>query len=323
MATETIVSEPGTTQRDEEASPASDAYETGEKGNGAEIPGGSLFLSRVLHSGETELCSNSGDALRRNDLIIISTKYGKDIASVLGPVSEQNAGAWKEVQHVERVATQTDISRYEENLRRESHAFELCRHRILSRRLDMKLVSAHYLLEEPKLLFFFTAEGRIDFRDLVKDLVGEFRIRIELRQIGVRDESRVVGGIGVCGRALCCNSISDKLSPVSIKMAKVQNLSLNSMKISGPCGRLLCCLAYEHDLYLSEKQRFPEEGNRIPYDDTVFRVVEVNIVSRTVRLAGEDGRFLALPICRFEREADKKKWRILDHDCSNCEPTPE
>ncbi|TVQ39346.1 MAG: hypothetical protein EA384_06880 [Spirochaetaceae bacterium] len=288
------------------------------------IPPGSPFVAKVLHSSETELCSNPHDfALGEGDLVVIPTKYGKDLAEVLGPVSESNASVWKNAQPVDRVATDTDLARYRENLRREAQAFDSCRRKIASRRLDMKLVAAHYILDEPKLLFFFTADGRVDFRELVKDLVSEFRIRIELRQIGVRDESRVLGGIGVCGRTLCCHGLTDKLCPVSIKMAKVQNLSLNSMKISGPCGRLLCCLYYEHDFYVGEKQRFPDEGTRIPYDETVFRVTEVNIISRQIRLSGEDGRYLSLPICRFERDPRSRRWRILDGlPCPGSDPAP-
>lgn len=279
----------------------------------AEQTANDLVLAKVLHCSETELCSNPNNLeLREGDSVVIPTKYGKDLAVILGPVAEENVGTWKQIQAVDRIATETDLSRYRQNIRREAQAYDFCRRRVRARRLEMKLVSAHYILDEPKLLFFFTADGRVDFRELVKDLVGEFRIRIELRQIGVRDESRVLGGVGVCGRTLCCHGLTDKLCPVSIKMAKVQNLSLNSMKISGPCGRLLCCLYYEHDFYLDEKQRFPDEGSRINYDGTVFRITEVNIISRQVRLAGEDGRYLALPVCRFRREADSRRWRILD-----------
>lgn len=283
-----------------------------------------LILAKVLHCSETELCSNPGNLeLREGEAVVIPTKYGKDMAVILGPVAEENVGAWKQIQPIDRIATETDLARYRQNIRREAQAFDFCRRRIRDRRLDMKLVAAHYILDEPKLLFFFTADGRVDFRELVKDLVGEFRIRIELRQIGVRDESRVLGGVGVCGRTLCCHGLTDKLCPVSIKMAKVQNLSLNSMKISGPCGRLLCCLYYEHGFYLDEKQRFPDEGSRISHDGTMFRITEVNIISRQVRLAGEDGRYLTLPVCRFRRDGDSRRWQILDSEegCPGAPPT--
>jgi cell fate regulator YaaT (PSP1 superfamily) len=180
----------------------------------------------------------------------------------------------------------------------------------------MKLVSVHYLLDEPKILFFFTAENRVDFRELVKDLVAIFRMRIELRQIGVRDESRVVGGLGVCGRGYCCNMVSDKLKPVSIKMAKDQNLSLNSMKISGPCGRLLCCLAYEHTFYSEQRRLIPQEGCRISYDGDFWKVSEVNIAAGKISLGAEDGRILQMPFCRFEKIDNR--WTIkAAPDCRN------
>jgi cell fate regulator YaaT (PSP1 superfamily) len=160
-------------------------------------------------------------------------------------------------------------------------------------------------------LFFFTAEARVDFRELVKDLVSVFKMRIELRQIGVRDEARVLGGVGVCGQVFCCHQVTDKLNAVSIKMAKDQNLSLNSMKISGPCGRLLCCLSYEFQHYRDERRMLPSEGAKIPYDGTVFRVNEINILKSMVRLTGEDGRILKLPARRFKRGEDNR-WQILE-----------
>jgi cell fate regulator YaaT (PSP1 superfamily) len=175
----------------------------------------------------------------------------------------------------------------------------------------MKLVSAHYLFGESKILFFFTAESRVDFRDLVKDLVSQFRTRIELRQIGVRDESRVLGGLGVCGRDFCCHSVTDKLNPVSIKMAKKQNLSLNSLKISGPCGRLLCCLAYEYDFYKETKDKLPGEGSRIIYEGERCKVIEVNVMSQKIRLTCTEGRVAELPFDRFRFLTDKQRWEVI------------
>jgi cell fate regulator YaaT (PSP1 superfamily) len=143
---------------------------------------------------------------------------------------------------------------------------------------------------------------------LVKDLVTVFKMRIELRQIGVRDESRITGGLGVCGRPYCCHGVTDKLRPVSIRMAKDQNLSLNSLKISGQCGRLLCCLSYEHDWYLEARKTLPNEGVRLFYDEANFRVVEVNPLTRMIRLQGEDGRVLEVPSSRMSKV--EGKWRI-------------
>ena len=158
------------------------------------------------------------------------------------------------------------------------------------------------------MLFFFSAEKRVDFRELVKDLVSVFKMRIELRQIGVRDESRITGGLGICGRPYCCNAVSDKLRPVSIRMAKDQNLSLNSMKISGQCGRLLCCLSYEYDWYAEARKKLPNEGLKIFYDGTNFRVTEVNPLTAFVKMSGEDGRVLEIAASRFINSDGH--WRI-------------
>jgi cell fate regulator YaaT (PSP1 superfamily) len=151
----------------------------------------------------------------------------------------------------------------------------------------------------------------VDFRELVKDLVSVFKTRIELRQIGVRDESRVLGGLGVCGRKFCCHSLTDKLNPVSIKMAKEQNLSLNSMKISGPCGRLLCCLSYEYDFYKEEKSRLPSEGNRIRTEQEEFRVADVNILTKRITLTGKEGNAFDAPFSRFQWDEERKRWWLL------------
>ena len=229
-----------------------------------------LASVKILHSSETELCSpGEGVRFEPGDFVVVETRYGKDLGQILGYVHEFNVreedggGSQPSLYDIVRIATEEDLTRFHENKAREAEAFSQCRQKIHQHKLDMKLVSAHYLLDEAKILFFFTADARVDFRELVKDLVTVFKTRIELRQIGVRDESRVLGGIGVCGRAYCCHSITDKLKPVSIKMAKVQNLSLNSMKISGPCGRLLCCLSYEFDTYSEERKRLPGEGYKI------------------------------------------------------------
>ena len=233
-------------------------------------------------------------------LVIAPTKYGKDIVEVQGIASDTTFVNPDELAVIERPAGIDDLRKLKENAEKEKHAYELCRDKIWARNLPMKLVSAHYLIDEPKILFYFTAESRVDFRELVKDLVSLFKMRIELRQIGVRDEARVTGGCGVCGRVLCCHGISDRLNPVSIKMAKDQNLSLNSLKISGPCGRLLCCLSYEYQFYRDARRELPQEGVKFTYDGTLFKVVEVNALSSMVKMAGEDGRVLDMKAERFK-----------------------
>ena len=172
----------------------------------------------------------------------------------------------------------------------------------------MRLIDVEFTFDVNKIIFYFTADGRIDFRELVKDLASVFRTRIELRQIGVRDEAKMLGGIGSCGRPLCCATFLGDFEPVSIRMAKDQNLSLNSMKISGQCGRLLCCLSYEYDWYAEARKKLPNEGIRLYYDNTNFRVTEVNPITSMVKMLGEDGRLIEVNAKRFIREGNR--WKI-------------
>ena len=216
-----------------------------------------------------------------------------------------------DVAWISHIASPDEIRRYNENIEEEKSAIEICREKIAKHNLDMKLVTAHFLLCEPKVMFFFTSENRVDFRELVKDLVSVFRMRIELRQIGVRDESRVLGGLAVCGRDFCCHCVSDKLKPVTIRMAKEQNLSLNSMKISGPCGRLLCCLSYEYDFYLEEKQAYPSEGSRIKLGGELFKVTEINILSHKMTVTGPEGQQLQIPRSSLFFNHEKGRWEVM------------
>ncbi|MDR1340316.1 MAG: hypothetical protein LBK58_09735, partial [Prevotellaceae bacterium] len=277
-----------------------------------------FMAAKVLHSSETELCApKDGMQLKAGDYVVLATRYGKDLGRILGPVHEFNMRADEgsgqpPLREVVRIASAEDLKKYADFKVREEEAFAICKQKILQHGLDMKLVSAHYIFDETKILFFFTAEARVDFRELVKDLVSVFKMRIELRQIGVRDESRVIGGCGVCGCGYCCHGITDKLKPVSIKMAKVQNLSLNSMKISGPCGRLLCCLSYEFETYSTEKKKLPPEGYKIPYDESVFKITEINILSQRVKLLSDDGRLLEIPTSRIYQDKASGKWRIKE-----------
>lgn len=268
-----------------------------------------LYRLRLPYSHETFVAAWTGDDLAPGQLVVVQTRYGRDTAAVVGALRNPHLHGASEIARVERPADAKDLERAAADAKKEAEAFRICREKIAAHRLDMKLVSVHYLLEEPKVLFFFTAENRVDFRELVKDLVSIFKTRIELRQIGVRDESRVVGGLGVCGRGYCCHSVSDKLKPVSIKMAKDQNLSLNSMKISGPCGRLLCCLAYEHGFYSEERRSMPPEGCRLPLGGVTWKVTEVNPVGGRLKLVGDDGRHVELPRDRFEKAEGRWKLR--------------
>src|SRR6056297_349616 len=275
----------------------------------------SVLLVKFVHSNETQICKNPlKEVFEKGDHVVVPSRYGKDLAYVLGQIRHVENYDMNEAEEVVRRASKQDLDAYYQNLEKEAEALEVCREKIKSHKLDMKLVAAHYLVDEPEILFFFTADARVAFRELVKDLVSVFKMRIELRQIGVRDESRVLGGLAVCGRKYCCNGITDKLNPVSIKMAKEQNLSLNSMKISGPCGRLLCCLAYEYDFYKEEKSRLPQEGNRIQVQNEDFKVTEVNILAKRIKLQSRDGRTIDVPEENFSWNETSRCWNIKIDD---------
>ena len=265
-----------------------------------------LFKLKLEYSSEEVYATtNNNLALNSGDYVIIPTRYGKDLALVMGKVNVPIGIKQGDIVYIERKATKEDLKKAEELKQKEISAFSIFKEKVAAHKLDMKLIATHYLLEEQKVLFFFSAENRVDFRELVKDLVSVFKMRIELRQIGVRDESRITGGLGVCGRPYCCHAVSDRLKPVSIKMAKEQNLSLNSMKISGQCGRLLCCLSYEYEWYSEARKQLPYEGLKIFYDGTNFRIQEVNPLTRMVKMSGEDGRLLEIAASRFVQKDNR------------------
>lgn len=267
-----------------------------------------LYKIKLVYSCETEV-SRIKSGIEISDKVVVNSRYGKDLAIVLGIVKNHKDVVEEDLVPILRVCNDRDLKRLSENKIKEAKAYEVCREKIISLKLDMKLTGVHYLLDEPKILFYFTADNRVDFRELVKSLVSIFKMRIELRQIGVRDESRLLGGMGVCGRVICCHGLTDNLKPVSIKMAKEQNLSLNSMKISGPCGRLLCCLEYEFDFYESEKSKLPSQGSRIRYKKDLYSIDEVNIFSKTITISGSDRSYVKVPFDDIKKI--KGKWEIL------------
>jgi len=263
-------------------------------------PDAPIYRLRLLYSQETFLAVYREDNLSPDTMVIVPTRYGRDLAQVIGSVHGKLPSV-SEIAWIVKAATPEDLEKSRNNNKLEKEAFEICKKKIANHKLEMKLVLVHYLLEEPKILFFFTAENRVDFRELVKDLVSVFKMRIELRQIGVRDEARVVGGLGVCGRGYCCHCVSDKLKPVSLKMAKDQKLSLNSVKISGPCGRLLCCLFYEYGFYSEQQRNLPQEGMKTTFNNETWKIAEVNPIACQIKLAHDDGRQVTVPACQFEK----------------------
>ena len=247
--------------------------------------------------------------IEKNTFVIVETANGKEYgeAVVVNRLIPEDKIV-SPLKPVIRIATYNDKKHYEDNKKKEKEAFDVCLEKIKKHKLDMKLIDVEYKFDNSKILFYFTADGRIDFRDLVKDLAAIFKVRIELRQIGVRDEIKRMGGNGMCGRELCCCSFLGNFDAVSIKMAKEQNLSLNSTKISGQCGRLLCCLSYECNWYSEARKKLPNEGLHIYYDGTNFRITDVNPIKQIIRMLGEDGRLLEIPASRFSKE--NGKWSI-------------
>lgn len=249
------------------------------------------------------------ETLTIDDGVIVETARGVEYGTVvIGPKEVAKDPLVMPVKEVMRKATPKDLQQLEKNEEREEKAFAICLEKIAKRKLPMKLINVEYTFDMNKIVFFFTADGRIDFRELVKDLATVFRTRIELRQVGVRDEAKVLNGIGACGRPLCCSNFLGDFSPVSIRMAKDQNLSLNPTKISGVCGRLMCCLNYEDDLYKKggdlyvKKDRTPSPrdveppgiGKEVVTDEGIGKVLKVNHHKHTVKVQLEAGRTIDL-----------------------------
>lgn len=222
--------------------------------------------------------------------VIVETARGVEYGQVvLGEREVEDTAVIQPLKAIIRVATPEDDEKELKNREKEKEAFKICLEKIAKHNLDMKLIKAEYTFDNNKVLFYFTADGRIDFRELVKDLAAVFKTRIELRQIGVRDETKIKGGIGICGRSLCCNTFLSEFVPVSIKMAKEQNLSLNPTKISGVCGRLMCCLKNEQDTYEYLNSKLPNVGDEVKTNTGVKGVVhEVSVLRQRVKLVVTD-----------------------------------
>ena len=224
--------------------------------------------------------------IRQGDKVIVETARGIEFGTVVtGPKEVKDEEVMQPLKSVIRIATEEDKRAEEKNREKEKEAFEICLEKIRKHNLDMKLINAEYTFDNNKVLFYFTADGRIDFRELVKDLAAVFRTRIEPRQIGVRDETKIRGGIGICGRPLCCHTYLSEFAPVSIKMAKEQNLSLNPTKISGVCGRLMCCLTNEEETYEELNSRLPAIGDTVTTNEGLKGEVQsVSVLRQLVKV---------------------------------------
>ncbi len=241
---------------------------------------------RFRRAGKVYFFSPGKLEIRRGDNVIVETARGVEFGHVVaGPRKVEEEKITQPLKSVIRIANKDDYRREEKNREREKEAFAICQEKIRKHGLEMKLIDAEYTFDNNKVLFYFTADGRIDFRELVKDLAGVFRTRIELRQIGVRDETKIRGGIGICGRPLCCSTYLTEFAPVSIKMAKEQNLSLNPSKISGVCGRLMCCLTNEEQTYEELNSRLPSVGDTVTTPEKLKGDVQsVNVLRQLVKV---------------------------------------
>lgn len=239
---------------------------------------------------------NAGNLeLKAGDKVIVETERGKSIGSVVvAPREYEKAHLPEGLKNIQRKAEPADLEAVAANAVKEKEAHKFCLAKIKERGMEMKLVRVEYLFDGSKAIFYFTADGRVDFRELVKDLAHAFHTRIEMRQIGVRDESKMVGGIGICGRELCCSSYLREFEPVSVKMAKEQNLALNPTKISGQCGRLLCCLSYEFDTYCSLRKCLPKCGKHVRCGSVEGEVVKLNVLQGTVTVKSDHDGLVVL-----------------------------
>ncbi len=260
---------------------------------------------RFKEAGKIYYFDPENKVLSPGDSVIVETARGVEFGQVVVGVKEvPDSDIVQPLKKVIRKATAKDLEQVKQNLEKEKEAFQTCQKKIEAHKLDMKLVNVEYTFDGSKIIFYFTADGRVDFRELVKDLAAVFRTRIELRQIGVRDEAKMLGGIGSCGRILCCSSFLGDFQPVSIRMAKEQNLSLNPTKISGLCGRLMCCLKYESNSYGRKKQKLPGQGAQVVTMEGEGTVVKVNANKGTILVKLADGQKKEFPIEEVDEKSD-------------------
>ena len=264
-----------------------------------------IVIAKLQYNGDVYYLSLPEYEVTRGTYILIETQNGPEIALVCGVTRASVDGV--RPGRIIRIASEQDLKKMRDNEAREEEAFRITLEKIKQHNLDMKLVSVHYFYDDNKIIFNFTADERVDFRELVKELASVFKKRIELRQIGARDEAKIVKGTGICGRDFCCNAIKNELQPVTIKMAKDQNLTLNSSKISGACGRLLCCLAYEHEAYREIKRLYPQEGSTIEYEGKRVTISEINVLKMEATLKTDGDLAVKTPLNNLRVREDREK----------------
>lgn len=268
-------------------------------------------------TGKAYYFSPAGKTVKVGDKVIVETQNGNEI----GIIAEANHQVSDEalvppLRKMLRIATEKDFKKLEENKKKAKDAFKICEQLVAQHKLEMKLVDVEYSFDGGKIVFFFTSDGRVDFRELVKDLAAKFHTRIELRQIGVRDEAKMLGGLGICGQPYCCKRFLNDFEPVSIKMAKEQGLSLNPTKISGSCGRLMCCLKYEEDAYSYLSSITPRVGSTVKTDSGVGTVADANLVTGNLYVKLHDSESIPIKVHRddVERISGPKKAQKPQND---------
>jgi len=265
----------------------------------------SVVVAKLLYNCGTCFLETPDFEVKRGDLVVLETDNGPEIASISG--LSRNKPSNTSIKKILRKTTEEDLKKLNGNKNREEDAFQITLEKIKKHNLDMKLVNIHYFFDNNKIIFNFTSDGRVDFRELVKELASIFKKRIELRQIGARDEAKIIAGSGICGRNFCCSAIKNELQPVTIKMAKDQNLTLNSSKISGACGRLLCCLAYEHEAYRDIKRKYPSEGSILEYEGKQVTLSEINILKMMATLKTKDQISIHVPVDELNKVTNPVK----------------
>ncbi len=287
---------------------------------------------KFRNTGKTYFFDPQNLEIEQGESVIVETARGVEFGTVsLGITKMKREDLSKPLKPVLRIANEEDHKRHIENESRKDETMAICQELVQKRNLDMKLVDVEFTISGNKVIFYFTADGRVDFRELVKDLASVFHMRIELRQVGSRDEAKMLGGIGSCGKSLCCTTWLSDFQPVSIKMAKNQNLSLNPTKISGVCGRLMCCLKYENDLYTKLRDGIPDNGEKVGTPDGMGKVFDTNILEETVRVRlftgelDENGNekletdLKVYPKREIKRtKKPKRAPEVSDFDCKNC-----
>lgn len=252
--------------------------------------------------------------------VVVETIRGLEIGRVVGDLTESELDPSLEIKPILRIATKKDLENYESNKANEAIALEKCEKLVRKNKLEMKLLDCEYTLDKSKLIIYFEADDRVDFRQLVKDLAEQFKARIELRQVGSRDGAKTLGGLGPCGLIVCCNTFIEEFDNVSIKMAKNQNLSLNPQKISGTCGKLLCCIKYENDTYTYLRKNLPDVGDTVKLEEGEGKVLSVDVLKREVKVKMfEDEKFLSVGIEDIKSFKGKKNRQQNDKDLADSE----